>query len=221
MSRQLPLHLPLRPALGRESLIVTPCNAMAMAVLDDCKRWPEGKLTLCGASGAGKTHMAHVWAGDVDAKIVNACDLKIEDVPGIVKGPRVIENIQDVAGDREAETTLFHLHNLMRADEQLMLFTSDRAPAHLPFVLPDLKSRLEATALVTLEGMDDMLLTMLIVKLFTDRQLPVKQAMLDYTVKRIDRSFAAVQAFVEKMDKRALAGKRKVNRALAKEVLAS
>lgn len=209
----------MRPALGRESLIVTPCNAMAMAVLDDCKGWPEGKLILCGAQGSGKTHMAHVWAGDMGGEIASARDLSLEAVPDMVKGPRVVENLHQIAGDAEQERVLFHLHNLMRAEGHLMLFTSEQAPGHLPLVLPDLRSRLEATALVSLEGMDDALLAMLIVKLFSDRQLPVKTAMLDYTVKRIERSFLAVQEFVAEMDRKALAERRKVNRALAKEVL--
>jgi chromosomal replication initiation ATPase DnaA len=219
MAEQLSLDFPMRSALGREDFVVSACNQMAVAVLDDAALWPNGKLVLSGAAGAGKTHLAHVWAHDVSAQIFDADALSDLDIYAIAVGPMVVEDIDRIAGQPDNETALFHLHNVMAAAGHLLLMTSQTAPAHLPIGLPDLRSRLEATTLVTLEAIDDMLLTMLLVKLFTDRQLVVEPAMLDYTVPRIERSFDAVQKFVEQIDRRALASKRKPGMALAREIL--
>lgn len=220
MAEQLTLDLPMRPALGREDFVVSQCNEMAVAVLDDLSRWPDRKLVLRGVAGAGKTHLAHVWAHDVSAQIFAASELADLDFHTLATGPLVIEDIDRIAGITASETALFHLHNTMLATGHALLMTSEVPPAHLEIGLPDLRSRLEATTLVTLDAIDDMLLTMLLVKLFTDRQLAVEPAMLDYTIPRIERSFGAVQTFVERMDRRALASKRKPGMGLAREVLA-
>lgn len=219
MAQQLPLHLPMRPALGREDFVVSSCNAMAVAVVDDASRWPDGKLVLSGPAGAGKTHLAHVWAHDVAAQIYSANALANLTIPDIARGALVIEDIDQIAGCPALETALFHLHNLMLSEGHLLLMTSERAPAHLDLGLADLRSRLEATSLVSMDTIDDTLLTMLLVKLFTDRQLTVEASMLDYTIPRIERSFSAVQSFVEQMDLRALAQRRKPGMALAREIL--
>jgi chromosomal replication initiation ATPase DnaA len=220
MAEQLPLDLPMRPALGREDFVVSSCNEMAVAVLDNSSSWPDGKLVLCGVDGSGKTHLAHVWAHDVSARIFAASDLERIEINEIANGPLVIEDIDRIAGNLESETALFHLHNLMLAGGHLLLMTSATAPGHLRIQLADLRSRLEGTTLVSLEAIDDVLLTMLLVKLFTDRQLSVEPALLDYTLPRIERSFGAVQVFVEQIDRRALATRRKPGMALAREVLA-
>lgn len=220
MPEQLPLELPLRPALGRDAYVVSESNAMAVAAIDDTAHWPNGKMVLCGGPSSGKTHLAHVWAHDQNAQIVAADMLSDDVLPSLAIGALVIEDIHLIAGEAQFETLLFHLHNMIQSAGHSVLFTSQEPPSRLPFGLPDLKSRLEGTSLVSLEAIDDMLLTMLMVKLFADRQIELKPSVLDYTIPRIERSFKAVQEFAARMDSRALAGKRKLGRKLAGEVLA-
>ena len=72
---QLPLPLPVRAALGREDYFVGQSNGLAVALLDNWQSWPNGKMVLVGPSGAGKTHLAHVWAAETGAAIVPAASL--------------------------------------------------------------------------------------------------------------------------------------------------
>jgi hypothetical protein len=62
MAEQLVFDLPVRPAMGRDDFFVTGSNAGALAQVDGWRDWPFGKLVLVGPEGAGKTHLAHVWA---------------------------------------------------------------------------------------------------------------------------------------------------------------
>jgi hypothetical protein len=62
MAEQLVFDLPVRPAMGRDDFFVTGSNAAALAQVDGWRDWPFGKLVLVGPEGAGKTHLAHVWA---------------------------------------------------------------------------------------------------------------------------------------------------------------
>ena len=56
------------------------------------------------------------------------------------------------------------------------------------------------------------------VKLFADRQLAVDESLVDYLLTRVGRSFGAVQAAVQALDREALQRERPVNRALASEL---
>lgn len=214
MSRQLAFDLPVRAALGREDFFVSPANVDALALIDAPDLWPLGKLLLTGPHGSGKSHLAEVFAHDRQALIVEGTDL-----PEMGEPPRavIVENAEGVAGRREE--ALFHLHNRLAETGGLLMLTASEPPGRWGLRLPDLLSRMQATAIARLSPPDDALLSAVIVKLFADRQVQVPPALISYLVSRIDRSFAAARALVAALDARALALGRPVTRALAAELL--
>ncbi|MGB3317197.1 MAG: DnaA/Hda family protein [Albidovulum sp.] len=216
MPRQLAFDLPVRPALGREDFFVSPANELALAALD-AGDWPLGKMLLLGPDGAGKSHLTQVWAGDVGAQVVTAADLTALPLPD--PGPMVVEDADRIAGDRAAETALFHLHNHLLAAQAPLLLTARRGATHWGLTLPDLKSRMEATAVAEILPPDDALLAAVCLKLFADRQLQVTPHLIRWLIRRIDRSFAAAHDAVATLDAAALQRGRPVTRALASEVL--
>lgn len=221
MPRQLTFHLPVRAALGRSDFFVSPSNATALAQVDATDGWPEGKLLLTGPAGAGKSHLAAVWARSAGAPILSATALAEADIPGVVvSGSLVIEDADRIGADPQGQNALFHLHNLLLAHGGRLLLTAAHAPGKWGLTLPDLRSRMEATALARIDAPDDALLSAVILKLFADRQLQVTPALVSYLVGRIDRSFAAASATVAALDARALALGRPVSRALAADMLA-
>jgi chromosomal replication initiation ATPase DnaA len=62
---------------------------------------------------------------------------------------------------------------------------------------------------------DDALLAMVLVKLFADRQLVVAPAVVDYLVRRMERSYAAAALLVRQLDEAALSSGRPISRQLA------
>jgi len=211
-AEQLAFDLPVRQALGRADFFVAPCNARAVAQLDNWARWPEGKLALVGASGSGKTHLAHVWAAMSNARIVSANAL----APADACAALVVENADQISGN---EQSLFHVYNEMSAAGGALLITGQTAPARWPLKLPDLRSRLQSLPVVAVEPPDDALISMIMVKLFDDRQLPVSPKLLDYLLKRVERSYEAVNALVEALDKAALAAGKPLSMRLASAYL--
>ena len=219
MPKQLSFDLPVRTAHGREDFFVSAANAEAVAMIEAWPSWPSRKLALVGPPGSGKTHLAHVWAGLSGARIVAAADLRDADIPALACGSVAVENCCSIAGIREAEEALFHLHNLVFAEGRTLLLTARKAPNFWPLVLPDLASRMQAAAVTTLRAPDDALLSAVLTKLFHDRQLSPPPEVIGYLTRRIDRSFEAAHAVVEALDATALEQGRSITGRLAGEVL--
>jgi chromosomal replication initiation ATPase DnaA len=219
MHRQLSFDLPVRAALGREDFFVAPANAMAVALIEGWRDWSGRKLVLEGPKGAGKTHLAHVWAQASGARIIPARDLRDEDIPTLATGPVAVEDVPLIAGDAAAENALFHLHNLTLAEGHSLLMTADRPAAHWGLTLPDLASRMQGTQATRLDTPDDRLLTVVLAKLFADRQLIPTPDTIPYLVARMDRSFDTARQMVAALDAAALAQGRPINRKLAADVM--
>ena len=219
MADQLPLPLPARAALGREDYFIGKANALAVALLDNWPRWPSGKMILVGPAGAGKTHLAHVWAQDCGARIVAAADLAGADIPALADAPVCVEDVPRIAAQAGAEEALFHLHNLALAQGQPLLMTAAMPPRLWGLALPDLRSRMEGTQTATLPQPDDDLLAAVLVKLFADRQAVPAPDVIPYLVRHMPRSFATARQVVSALDAEGLARKRPLSRALAREIL--
>jgi len=178
-------------------------------------------LILSGSAACGKTHLAAVWKDKTkSAASIEAAQLAKQPADKLADTAEhlVIDPVDPWFGDREAETTLFHLYNLMREQGRTLLLTTRVAPSHAQFALPDLASRLRASPLSSIASPDDTLLTALLVKLFADRQLQIGQDVLSYILPRMERSFAAARDLVEEADRLALAEKRPVSVPLIRRI---
>lgn len=217
MSRQLAFDLPSGEAFRRADFYASPANAQALAVVEAWQDWPSGKLVLVGPEGAGKTHLAHIWATLAGAEVISATKLAESDLHDLAQGPVAVEDADQIAGDRQAEVALFHLHNLLKG--RGLLVTAASPPRDWRLGLPDLLSRMQAASVAQLNPPDDLLLSAVLIKLFADRQIVVPPNLISYLVSRMDRSIAAAREWVKFLDARALALGRPVTRALAAEVL--
>lgn len=219
MAEQLNFDLPVRAALGRDDFYVSPANAMALGLVDLWPNWAGGKLVLSGPAGAGKTHLTQVWAALANAQVVSADAFTKDDVPDLARTPVAVEDVHLIADNPEAQTALFHLHNLTLAEGNTLLLTGIGAPLQWGLTLPDLLSRMQGTTVATLEQPDDVLLMAVMAKQFGDRQLMPTPDVLSYIAKNTDRSFVNVAHVVEALDQLSLSEKRPITKALAKRVL--
>ena len=215
MIRQLAFALPNAEALTREDFFVAPSNALALQTVEGWQDWPGRKLLLIGPEGAGKTHLAHVWATLSGAAILTGPDLAQTDVASLAGHPVLVDDADRIG---PAEAQLFHLHNLATSGAALLL-TARTPPRDWGLTLPDLISRMQATQIARLEAPDDALLSAVLVKLFADRQVTVPSNLISYLITRMPRSIGAARTLVADLDARALAAGRPITRALAGEVL--
>lgn len=216
MTRQLTLALPLQEAQGRADFLVAPSNERALAALDAWADWPARKAVLVAPEGAGKSHLARVWATSAGAAVVQATDLPYADLPALATAGVAVEDA-DRAPGLATETALFHLHNLLAERRLPLLVTARTPPRDWGLGLPDLASRMQAAPVIRLDPPDDTLLRAVMVKQFTDRQIAVAPQVIDFLIPRMTRSLAAAREIVSALDARALAEGRPVTRQMAAE----
>lgn len=217
---QLVLALAHRPAQGRQDFIVSPSNAAAFEAAVS----GQPRLALSGPVGCGKTHLASIWGELVTALRIVAEDLTEARMERLLGAPAVVvedvDRVADlpVAARNQVETLLFHVLNFTQAEGQPLLLTGCTPPSRWDVSLPDLASRLAGIAQVSIAPPDDMLLSLILHKLASDRQLTMSDDVVSYIVKRMERTFAAAVAAVEALDRMALAEKRPITRPLARRL---
>jgi len=216
VARQLTLALGYRESFAREDLVEGAANAAALRLIDGWPDWPARTVALIGPQGAGKSHLAAIWASMSGARVAAAHALDEAGVPGaLTTGALVVEDVEPGGFDERA---FFHLINLARSESADVLLTSREPPGGWAAKIPDLASRFRAIPVVRLDPPGDELLRAVLVKLFADRQLAVDEGVIAYLLARMERSFAAAGAVVAALDREALRLHRPVTRALASEL---
>ncbi|MCH8111576.1 MAG: DNA replication protein [Proteobacteria bacterium] len=212
---QLPLALGHRMARGREDFLVAPSNQDAVHWIDRWSTWPRGILAVHGPAGCGKTHLAEVWRAASDARTIAA-----EAIGAALQAGDLPEHVVVEDGDRGVdEEALLHLYNSIVETRGFLLLTGRTAPARWSVALPDLRSRLRAAQSVGIGPPDDDLFGAVLIKLFDERQLRVRQEVVLYLLARLERSFAAARGCVAVLDDYSLAAGRNITVPLVREAL--
>ncbi|MDI6026369.1 DnaA regulatory inactivator HdaA [Corticibacterium sp. UT-5YL-CI-8] len=213
--RQLPLDLGHVVGLSRDDLVVSPANQRAAAVIDAWPNWPTPIVLLVGPAGSGKSHLAAIWREQAGAVQLPAHDIA-RHVGGLGSTSIIID---DIGADGLDETGLFHLINAVKGVASSLLLVARNVPASWNIALPDLASRVKTATLVEIHEPDDVLLSGVITKLFADRQVEVEPHVVQFLVRRIERSLPTAIRVVDRLDRLALEQKSKITRSMASEAI--
>ncbi|MBI0536615.1 chromosomal replication initiator DnaA [Roseomonas sp. KE2513] len=210
-ARQLPL-----PLIPRAEIEIDPVpdssNAVARTWLGDPTSWPAGRLALHGPEGSGKSALLAQASRRLGLRRLSGPLLR-----GVPEGAPTALDDADCAAE---EPALFHLINACAAGGHLLLMAGREPPSRWPVALPDLASRLRATASAALGQPTDALLRTLLARHFERRQLRVEPAVQDWLLARLPREAAVLAEAAARLDRAALAGGGGVTRALARSALA-
>ena len=206
------LRLPLRQEASQRAtdFVVSESNSRAASVL---ATWPEmagSILSIFGPPGSGKSHLAAAWVERTGAVALHGAEAALVD-PLELEGQFVL---LDRAQDADDES-LFHLINLTQSGGGALLLVSRDPPAAWACDLPDLRSRLNAIRTVGIEAPDDVVFAAMLRRAFASRNITPADELIEYLVRRIDRSADAAEAVVDRLD----ALHRPVTRVLARQVL--
>jgi chromosomal replication initiation ATPase DnaA len=213
----LPLPLPHNPSFAREDFLAAASNAAALALIESWPGWPAPLMLLTGPPGAGKSHLAAIFAQVSGARRLSGGDLAGLDPDDASRAPALSLDDADAVG--AAEAGFFHLLNFARARGVAVLMTAKAAPDFWGLATPDLLSRLRLAPMVEIAPPEPELIEAVLAKLFSDRQISVEPSLTAYIARRLDRSLGAARKLVATLDVEALAQGRKVTRAMAAAAL--
>ncbi|MDW8399948.1 MAG: chromosomal replication initiator DnaA, partial [Acetobacteraceae bacterium] len=192
--RQLPLPLSLAPE-PRGPLLPDASNAAARAWLRDPSRWPALRLCLWGPEGVGKSHLLADLAEARGWRLLPGPALPALPAPG----PAAVDD-----ADCAPEEALLHLINANAARGLPLLLAGRAAPGRWPVALPDLASRLAATAAVKVEEPSEALIAALLAREAAERQIRLPEATRAFLLRHLPREARAVRAAARRLDRLSL-----------------
>lgn len=208
MTSQLRLEWPAQDDLSAGSFVASPANAPAESAISAWRDWPGGAFALVGPAGAGKSHLAAIWAQQN-----GAARLK----PGAESPHGDVALYEDA--DRSLDDSLmFSLINAaMHGSLEGVLFTARTRPVNWPAKMPDLVSRLRALSFVELMPPGEAELAQILSKLLRDRHVRPRRRLIDYLLRRMERSPGGARDLLARLDGAAAARGERINLALARE----
>lgn len=223
--QQLPLSFTTHPCMEAQDFMVTDCNREAYLMIDSWPNWLSNGLFIYGPKGCGKSHLAHIFAEKIlsqtgkpsSVKIIKAAAINNKNVYRIADEFQhvIVDDLQPTANNE----ALFHLFNFYNTPERYMLWTAENPPQRMHLGLKDLQSRLNMLPSIAIKAPDDLMLRMLIAKLFNDRQLFVTQEIVQYILNNCPRSFAYIENLIEEIDAVSLAYQSAINYNIIKRAM--
>jgi len=216
MSDQLILKFPSHQAYKKEDFYVSPSNQEAYDFINSWPKWIKRTVNIFGPSGSGKSHLASILKSKTSCvqietkKLSDEIFFKFKE-----KETLIIENL-----DRKvSEKLLFSLWNIALQDNKYLLITSKKPINSFKFKLRDLTSRVTSSLIIGINLPSDDLISVILAKNFSDKQIKVEKKHIDYIIKRIDRSYEKISQFILILDKYSLKKGSPFGLKLIKEVL--
>lgn len=219
MMDQLPLALRW-PAHQRLDSFSAGANTVAVELLRAIAQGrDEAWAYLAGATGSGRTHLLVAACAAADAAGRSAQYLSLsalqtrraEAIRGFGGSDLLaIDDLDAIAGERDAEHALFDLYNRCRAERASLLFAATAPAAQLGIGLPDLVSRLSACTQLALKPLDESTRRDLLRERARERGIELDEVVLGWLFTRSKRDLATLFDLLDRIDQASLAAQRRV-----------
>ena len=216
MNDQLILKFPSHQAYKREDFYVSPGNQEGYDFINSWPRWIKRIVNIFGPSGSGKSHLASILKNKTSCLKINSNELNEKIfIRYKTKETLIIENLDK----KISEKLLFSLWNVALQDNKYLMTTSKKPISSYKFKLKDLESRVKSSLIIGINLPNDDLISVILAKNFSDKQIKVEKKHIDYIIKRIDRSYEKISQFIFTLDKYSLKKGSPFSLKLIKEVL--
>ena len=199
-----------------DDFYVSKSNKHVYDLLNKWPKWEKNFLNISGENFSGKSHLVNIFLKKFKGIKIESNLLSND----FLKRIKIYENIVlENLTQKIDEKLFFTLCNTIEQDNKYLIVTSNKSIIDLDFNLDDLKSRSKNFLLQNIEKPDDDLIFALILKNLSDRQISLDKKLIDYVVKRIDRSYGKIIDFIYKIDEVSLKKKKSIDLKTIKEVL--
>ena len=213
---QLLLDFDHKIEFNEHDYYVSKSNYFAFNLIQNWTKWEKKILNISGDTFSGKTHLAKIFQNKSKALYLSHKDVNEEIFKKIKLNEFII--IDDFEKIKN-ENLLYSLFNLIYHDNKYLLILSNRAISDIDYSLDDLNSRAKNCIFAKIENPDDDLIFAIIVKSFSDRQIKLEKKLLEFIIKRIERSYGKIYEFIYKVDELSLKKKKPINLKTIREIL--
>ena len=199
-----------------QDFYVSKSNEHSFSLLNSWPKWDKNFINLIGEKFSGKSHLINIFLEKHRGIKINAEDINNDFLQQI----KIYENIvvEDLT-EKINENLLFSLINIIDQDNKYLIVTSTIPIVDFNFKLNDLNSRSANFILSQIEKPGDDLIYALILKNLSDRQILIDKKLIDFIIKRIDRSYSKISEFIYKIDEISLKRKKPIDFKIIKEAL--
>ena len=213
---QLILNFDYEQNFKDQDFYVSKSNEYAFKLLNDWPKWEKNFVNLIGEKFSGKTHLINIFLDKFKGIKIEANNISNQ----FLKQIKVYENIViENFNDQIDENLFFTMLNIIDQDNKYLILTSEKPVVEHLFKLDDLNSRSKNFLLSNIEKPGDDLMFALILKNLSDRQISIDKKLIDFIIKRIDRSYGKIYDFIYKIDDISLKRKKPIDFKIIKEAL--
>ena len=199
-----------------EDFFISKSNQHILKFLNEWPKWEKNFLNIIGEKFSGKSHIIDIFLKKFNGVRYEAKSLNND----ILKEIKLYQNIViENLNEKINEKLVYTLLNIVDQDNKYLIVTTTKPIVEINFSLVDLRSRSKNFILQNIEKPDDELIFALIIKNLSDRQISLDKKLINYTIKRIDRSYGKIFEFIYKIDEVSLKKKKSIDLKIIKEVL--
>jgi len=191
-------------------------NYYPFELINKWPKWGKNVLNISGKKFSGKTHLINIFLKKFNGIKVQSHLLNDENLRAIKRYQNVV--LEDLNLDVN-ENLIYTLFNIIDQDNKFLIITSLEQITEIDFKLEDLKSRTKNCLLAKIENPDDELMFALILKNLSDRQITLDKKLIDFIIKRVERSYDKIFEFIYKIDKISLKKKKSIDFKIINEAL--
>ena len=195
---------------------VSTSNKHVYDLLNSWPKWENNLVNICGENFSGKSHIINIFIKKFKGVIFNAETFSNDNLLDLDPHQNIIlENLNKI----NDEKLIYTLINYVEQNNKYLIITSHKSISEIGFNLIDLKSRAKNFLIQNIKKPDDELISALLIKNLSDRQIIIEKKLINYVVNRIHRSYSKIFDFIYKIDEMSLKKKKSVNINLIKEIL--
>ena len=213
---QLLLDFNYEQNFREDDFYVGKSNFYPYELINKWPKWEKNFLNISGEKFSGKTHLTNVFLKKFNGIRVESSLLNDENLRAIKPYQNVVLEDIDLMVNEKLIYTLF---NIIDQDNKFLIITSSAPIAEINFKLEDLKSRTKNCLLAKIENPDDELMFALILKNLSDRQITLDKKLIDFIIKRVERSYGKIFEFIYKIDEISLKKKKSIDFKIINEAL--
>jgi len=213
---QLLLDFDYKQNFRDDDFYVGKSNFYSFEMIHKWPKWENNFLNISGEKFSGKTHLADIFLKKFNGIRIESNLLNNENLMEIKPYQNIVLENLDLDINEKLIYTLF---NIIDQDNKFLIITSLKPIAEFDFKLKDLKSRTKNCLLAKIENPDDELMFALILKNLADRQITLDKKLINFIIKRVERSYDKIFEFIYKIDEISLKKKKPIDFKIINEVL--